>query len=141
MTALMGNSTYPWCPDWSQMSPRNAPTPASGWAEGLSHLPLAALWSSVLGVLSKASCLRVPPPQVCERSCISLAYASLETGHASPVIYPKGGCGCRDISVWCNLLPCSASQYSSMMAASKAHWCPSLASQRASSHEWSLPQV
>ena len=60
LTALAGNPAYPLCPSQSWASPGTAPTLALGWAEGLSHLPPAALWSSALRVWSGASHLRVP---------------------------------------------------------------------------------
>ena len=59
--APMGNLTYLCCSSQSWASPRNAQIPASGWAEGLNHLPPVALWSSALDVLSGASCLMGVP--------------------------------------------------------------------------------
>ena len=55
---------------------------------------------------------RMSPPQVCKRLHVSLACVGLGTGHASPGIYPKGGCGCGGISSWHCWLFCLAFQYS-----------------------------
>ena len=100
LMTLAGNPTYPSCPGWLWASPGNAPTPALVQAEGLSHLPPDALWSSALGVQSGASHLRMPLPWVCKRS------------HICPVIYPKSNCSCSNVSIWHHLLPGSTSQYS-----------------------------
>ena len=112
LMALAGNPTYPCCPGWSWVSPRNAPTLTSWWAEDLGHLPPHLLWLSALGVLSGASHQRMSPPQAHERLCVSLAYAGLETGHASPGIYPEGSCGCGGTGIWCCWPLYSAFQYS-----------------------------
>ena len=107
--ALAGSPAYP-----SQLwvSPRNAQTLALGWVEGLGCLPQPLLWLSALGVLPGASCQMMSPPQARKRLCVSLAYASLETSHASPEIYPEGGCSCGAISISHHILLCLGFQYS-----------------------------
>ena len=112
LTALVGNPTCPWCPSQSWASPRNIPTLALGWAEGLGHLPPPLLWLNALRVLSGASCQRMSPLQACKRLCVSLAYAGLGTRHAPSGIYPEGSCGCGGIGIWCCWLLCLAFQYS-----------------------------
>ena len=107
--ALAGNLAYPsrlW------LSPRNAPTLALGWVEGLGCLPPPLVQLSAPGVLPGASRQTMSPPQARERLCVSLAYASLETNHASPEIYPEGGCSSGGISISHHPLLCLAFQYS-----------------------------
>ena len=101
LMAPVGNPAYPWCPSQSWASPRNAPTLALGWAGGLGCLPPPLLQLSALRVLSGASCQRMSLPQAHKRLHVSLAYAGLGMGHASPGIYPKGGCNCRCAGIWC----------------------------------------
>ena len=86
--ALVGGPTYSWCPGESWASPRNVPTLAIGWAEGLGCLPPPLLLLSALRVLLG------PLIRGCPLLRLAKGYMSL------------------GLCIWCHLLLCLAFQYS-----------------------------
>ena len=134
--ALAGIPAYPWCPNWSWASPRNALTLASGLVESLSHLPQLPTgwshWGSPWGLLPK-DILSLGWQQVMHLSGLC-QFGDLI--HLSKDL-PQGQLwlqGHQHLVPLASLFSLSIFN-SSMWAAFNTHLCASLTSHRASSCE------
>ena len=94
---LAGDPTCLWCSSRSGASLRNVPILAFGWTGDLHHFPPVGFWSNALEILFGAFCLRVSPPQGCERSHASPVYAHSGPSHAYQATYSSSSCGGVDM--------------------------------------------